>query len=137
MKQFLLPFATCLTLFIQSGAIASETAFPAIKCYIFQGEQLAIENTCITESETRPDGGFMTLTWENGATTLRSFGKQPQGSETCPNLEDNIDGFCGKPYLRHSTTFQQVSRKEADQLQKEEKAIQCIQLQKRSICWKP
>jgi hypothetical protein len=137
MKYFLLPFTTCLTLFIQSGAIASDTAFPAVKCYIFQGEQLSIENTCITEGETGPDGGFMTLTWENGATTLRSFGKQPQGRETCPNLEDNIDGFCGRPYLRHLTTFQPVLGKAADQLQKEGNAIQCIQLQKKSICWKP
>jgi hypothetical protein len=135
MKQFLLPFTTCLALISQSGAIASETAFPAVKCYIFQGEELAIENICITEGATRPDGGFMTLTWENGATTLRSFGT-PQDTETCPNLEDNIDGFCGKHYLRHPTTFQQLSGKEADQLQKEEKVIQCIKLQKKSICWK-
>jgi hypothetical protein len=135
MKYFLLPFTACLTLITQSVAIASEME-PPMKCYIFQGEQLAIENTCITAGETRPDGGFMTLTWENGSTTLRSFGKQPQGSETCPKLEDNIDGFCGKTYLRHSTTFQQVSGKEANQLQKEGNAIQCIQLQKKSICWK-
>jgi hypothetical protein len=135
MKQFLLPLTACLSLITQSTAIASETAFPDVKCYIFQGDQLAIENTCITEGETRPDGGFMTLTWENGATTLRSFGKS-QGAETCPNLEDNVDGFCGKPYLRHPTTFQQLSGQTADQLQKEEKAIQCIQLQQKSICWK-
>jgi hypothetical protein len=136
MKQFLLPFTTCLTLFIQSGAIASDTAFPAVKCYVFQGEQLSIENTCITEGETGPDGGFMTLTWENGATTLRSFGT-PQGTEICPNLEDNIDGFCGKSYLRHPTTFQQLSGKEADQLQEKGNAVQCVQIQKKSICWKP
>jgi hypothetical protein len=136
MKQFLLPFTVCLTLITQSVAIASETAFPAVKCYIFQGEQLAIENTCITAGETSPDGGFMTLTWENGTTTLRSFGTH-QSTETCPNLEDNINGFCGKPYLRHPTTFQQISGKIADQLQKERKTIQCVQLQKKSICWKP
>jgi hypothetical protein len=137
MKQFLLPFTTCLTLITQGMAIASETAFPAVKCYIFQGEELAIENTCITEGDNWPGGGFMTLTWENGATTLRSFGTQPQGSEPCPQPQSNIDGFCGKPYTRHPTTLQKLSEKEATQLQTKEQGLQCIQLPKKSICWKP
>jgi hypothetical protein len=108
------------------------------RCYFFEEEQLSIDNICRVEGSSWTGGGYSVFTWEDGVSTLRTFGHQGRGNKTCRDFEDGIDKVCGKSYSRYPTTFKRMSEKEANQFRKEGKnVVACVQLKKKSICWQP
>jgi hypothetical protein len=136
MRRLILPLTACFTLIAQ-GAIAQPLEFPTVKCYFFEGEKLSIENTCTQKVARWTGGGVVTLTWEDGVKTVRSFGVRGRGEKACPNDgEENIDEVCGKTYDRHPQTFKRLSGKAAEQVQQSGKGIRCVQLKNKSVCWK-
>jgi hypothetical protein len=110
-------------------AIAGRIEPKPVQCYFFKGETLALQNTCTYEGWSWTGGGGTSLTWEDGVVSQIQFGLQGRGTKVCSDGERAIDGKCGKLYDRSPITLKRISNGT-------ESAISCVQLAKKSICWK-
>jgi hypothetical protein len=99
MKRLILPLTACFTLIAQS-AIAQPLEFPTVKCYFFEGEKLSIENTCGHKVSRWTGGGVVTLTWEDGIKTVRSFGSGDAAKKPAPSTVKRTSmKSAGKPTI--------------------------------------
>jgi hypothetical protein len=126
----LIPF----TLFIptaQAGRLEPTHA----ACWLFRGEKVELKNRCKIEGWSWAGGGFSDLTWEDGVKTKLAFGLQGRGERVCPDNEMAVDGICGRVYFRGLRTLQPISEREGQRLRMDRKAITCVQLKQKSVCW--
>jgi hypothetical protein len=128
-------FAGAIVLSFLGGAIVPQLAIAGrveptpVRCYFFKGEALAMQNTCTYESWSWAGGGGNSLTWEDGVVSSIQFGLQGRGERVCPDGEMAVDRVCGKVYARSLNTLKRISNNR-------EPAMTCIQLDKKSVCWK-
>lgn len=124
-------------------AVTALSVFPAhagrieptpVTCWFFQGEQVELQQTCSYESISWTGGGGSSLHWEDGVETHMKWGLQERGSRPCEDT--SLDGVCGTTYYRHLTTLEQISETERNRrVMNNQKAITCIQVQNKSVCW--
>jgi hypothetical protein len=131
--QFL--FLSTIALTLLGSVILPQTALAGrihptpVRCYFFQKEVLDIQNICTYESWSWAGGGGA-ITWEDGVTTKYQYGLQGRGTQVCLDGEIAVDGVCGKTYQRSLNTLKRISDSGKSE-------IICIQLDNKSVCWKP
>jgi hypothetical protein len=118
---------------IEQSTIAGQVKPRLATCYFFQGEKLAIKESCTFESYSWAGGGGSTLTWKDGIKTQHAWGLQGRGERVCPEGEESIDRVCGKSYARQPKTLKTLSAIESTQLKS--RPIHCVQLKQKSVCW--
>jgi hypothetical protein len=91
----------CAIPVIAQPASAASFKDKPVHCYFFQGEKLAIDNTCKSSGGSWAGGGGHSLKWNDGVTTQITFGLQGRGTPACPNSNQMaVDNVCGKTYYR-------------------------------------
>lgn len=117
-----------------SPARAGRTEPTSIPCWLFRGEKLELQQTCITESHTWTGGGIRLLRWEDGAQTTMAWGLQGRGERPC--ADTSIDSVCGLSYQRHPATLKRISQAEQSKLASQSQpTIACVEVQNKSVCW--
>ncbi len=133
-KRSVLILVGLASAFLVSPAQAGRLDPTSIPCWVFRGEKLELQQTCIVEGSSWLGGGGRTMLWEDGVKTKIAFGIQGRGERPCQDT--SVDGVCGTNYSRHPTTLKRITQKEWDNgVCNSQKVIDCVQLQKHSICW--
>ena len=121
---FLLPITV-----LPKGAIAGFFKDKTVECYFFKGENLVLQDTCKSDGASWAGGGGHSLKWSDGVVTSIRFGDQSRGVSGCRNRSQNwVDGKCGATYSRSAKTLKRID-------ERGENSINCVQLDRKSVCW--
>ena len=127
-------FATTIALLLPitvfpKGAIAGSFNNKTVECYFFNGERLALKDTCKSDGVSWAGGGGHRLKWSDGIVTQIKFGLHGRGTPICPSKTQNsVDDKCGDVYSRSTKTLKRIEERGGN-------SITCVQLDRKSVCW--